>query len=194
MGKERRERFLMNRPRRRVLLAFATGRQDIPRHFGIGFMGGAVWEAWRSVLRRDKGGRLGRDAFRVGSPRRLSNGRKRASAHSMRPTKTRPLSPCSALHTSTRRQTPSRSTPSFRSLFRSVRPSAAFALLRLVLCHLSCYALRSQPTHTALLGRWATAHRARLTITGFARSPPPTLPMLMTRLLVTYPNRSECNE
>ena len=65
MGKERRERFLMNRPRR-VLLAFATGRQDIPRHLGIGFMGGAVWEAWRSVLRRHKGGRLGGDAFRDG--------------------------------------------------------------------------------------------------------------------------------
>ena len=57
---------------------------------GIGFMGGAVAEAWRSVLRRDKGGRLGRDTFRGGSPRRLSNGRKRASAHSMRPAKTRP--------------------------------------------------------------------------------------------------------
>ena len=27
-------------------------------------------EAWRSVLRSDKGGRLGRDAFRGGSPRR----------------------------------------------------------------------------------------------------------------------------
>ena len=92
-------------------------------HFGDGdLMGGAVAEAWRSVLRRDKGGRLGRDAFRVGSPRRLSNGQKRASAHSMRPAKTRPLSPCSALHTSTAMPSPSRSTPPLRSLHYRVRP------------------------------------------------------------------------
>ena len=60
----------------------ATGVGNLLQAFSV------LSGVWRSVLHRDKGGRRpGRDAFRGGSPRKLSNGRKSVPSQPLKSSK-----------------------------------------------------------------------------------------------------------